>query len=96
MDETLLWLYDDSGIENGAANAKGSQANREKILCVKTKRRGDPCFRRAKRKKWKARIRLLEALLESEFLPADLALERLHVTSVVAKPLGSKRNFSPL
>lgn len=44
----------------------------------------------AKRKKWKARIRLLEALLESELLPADLAVQRLNVTAVVAKPLEEK------
>lgn len=44
----------------------------------------------AKRKKWKARIRLLEALLEVPVLPADVALQRLNITAVVAKPLEQK------
>ncbi len=62
----------------------------KKYYVLKQKEEAILALEEAKRKKWKARIRLLEALLESEFLPADLALERLHVTSVVAKPLEAK------
>lgn len=62
----------------------------KKYYVLKEKKAAQAALEEAKRKKWKARVRLLEALLESQILPADFAAQRLNVTSVVVKPLEQK------
>lgn len=62
----------------------------KKYYILKEEQAAQAALEEAKRKKWKARIRLLEALLETKVIPTDLALQRLQVTGVVAKPLEAK------
>ena len=92
MDETLLWLYDDSGIENSAANAKGSQANREKILCVKTKRRGDPCFRRGETKKMEGSHSIIRSVIGVRISASRFGVGTASCYVRRGKAIGSKRN----
>lgn len=62
----------------------------KKYYILKEEQAAQAALEEAKRKKWKARVRLLEALLETKVIPTDLALQRLQVTGVVAKPLEAK------
>lgn len=62
----------------------------KKYYILKEEQAAQAALEEAKRKKWKARVRLLEALLETKVIPTDLALQRLQVTGAVAKPLEAK------
>lgn len=59
----------------------------KKYYMLRSREKAEALLEEARRRKWKVRIRLLEALLEEPILPGDVAIHRLNITAAAVRPL---------
>lgn len=59
----------------------------KKYYMLRSREKAEVLLEEARRRKWKVRIRLLEALLEEPILPGDVAIHRLNITAAAVRPL---------